>query len=243
MSNKITLNRDVVLMAEGKIATTLIEGNWVILDGNHAKSDVHTVLYDLCGREDTCVYVKDGREISLERAVDLVVSEIPLHLVYMGNRSGYYVLLPCAIIERDFVKRDLSMRLEYFTRIAWKMLAFWDGVWRDDVWSKKLGQIFTNNEVESKLALLLYQLFSSAEAYEKDPREWYHGMLLKSYPQIADEEIKLRNMRKYRVGKIWIVERYDERNNVYVYSRERPAPQLPPQPSSSEKKKRWWFRR
>jgi len=96
--------------------------------------------------------------------------------MYMENSSGYYVLFLRIITERAFVMRDLSMRLEHLTK---------------ETWSENLDQIFANDKVKSKLALLLFQFFSSAEAYEKDPREWYHRMLLKSYTQITDEEIRL----------------------------------------------------
>jgi len=206
MGSGTTLNNEVRLAIEGELASWLINTDSVLISIGEAR--VASALSRITG-------IKDGD--TLLKLVNELMVQMPLYLVHMGHAGGYYILVPPIIFERHFMRLGGRARLGRMVRVAGKLLELWQEV--EFGADSGMGRIISFEEVEQKIALLLYRLFENNELYESNPKEWYHALLAKSYPHIVMEEYKSGNVFRRRVGNIWIVEKVED-GGVLVYSRE-----------------------
>jgi len=199
------VDEKIRLTIEGEIARDLIRANGVVVSLAEAK--IYSALSRLFG---------EGEDLG--RMAE-VLSAMPLYSAYVGNACIYYILVPPAVFELHHMKLGGRRALGRLVRVAGKLLALWDEV-ANGPDSGMARSVVEFDEVERKIALLMYELFHSGELYERDPREWYHAALIKSYPFIVDEAVELGKVRRYRVGNVWISERAEAGGDVRIYSRD-----------------------
>jgi len=178
----------IARMAEVEIAKTLIEANDVFVRAREAgKAVAHaiTALY----RE----YEEFGE-----------LGELASSLLYELTEGG---LLPLFNISQgECAPEDLMLLIPrlLLSRVGRGTIQHLLDKVEDLVHIYNMG-IIDYNQLKTSTALLLFEtLASEFEDYGTSPLEWYHGMLLKEYNSVVDEEREELNATYYRIGDMWL---------------------------------------